>query len=93
MIFCHNYLISEPVFKLFVALFMTHELQKDDMVIFFLWSFRKVRFRKMQFLKDGVQTVADTSMSVPVIYPRPLWDRGVVELLFFLFIFNFLKPC
>ena len=57
MIFGHNYLISDPIFKLFVALFRTHELQKDDMVIFFLWCFRKVGFRKMQFLKDGVQTV------------------------------------
>ena len=27
------------------------------MLIFFLRSFRKVRFQKMQFLKDGVQTV------------------------------------
>ena len=53
----HNYFISEPIFKLFVALFGTHVLQKDGMVIFFLWCFRKVRFRKMQFLKDGVQTV------------------------------------
>ena len=57
MIFGHNYLISEPIFKLFFALFRTHELQKDDMVIFFLLCFRKVRYRKMQFLKDGVQTV------------------------------------
>ena len=57
MIFWHTYFISEPIFKLFVALVRTHELQKDDMVIFFLWCFRKLRFRKMQFLKDGVQTV------------------------------------
>ena len=57
MIFGHNYLISEPIFELYVALFRTLGLQKDDMVIFFLWCFRKVRFRKMQFLKDGVQTV------------------------------------
>ena len=57
MIFGHNYFFSEPIFKLFVALFRTHELQKDEMVIFFLWCLRKVRFRKMQFLKDGVQTV------------------------------------
>ena len=57
MIFGYNYFISEPISKLFVALFRTHELQKDGMVIFFLWCFRKVRFRKMQFLKDGVQTV------------------------------------
>ena len=58
MIFGHNYFISERIFKLFVALFRTHELQKDGMVIVFLWCFRKVRFRKMQFLKDGVWTVA-----------------------------------
>ena len=41
-----------------MALFRTHGLQKDDMVILSLWCFIKVRFRKMQFLKDGVQTVA-----------------------------------
>ena len=57
MILGHNYFISEQIFKLFMALFRTHELQKDGMVIFFLWCFRKVRFQKMQFLKDGVQTV------------------------------------
>ena len=57
MIFGHNYFISEPIFKIFVALFRTYGLQKDGMVIFFLMCFRKVRFRKMQFLKDGVQTV------------------------------------
>ena len=55
--FGHNYFISEPIFKLFVALFRTHELQKDGMVIYFSWCFRRSRFRKMQFLKDGVQTV------------------------------------
>ena len=32
-------------------------MQNGDMLIFFLRSFRKKRFRKMQFLKDGVQTV------------------------------------
>ena len=55
--FGHNYFISEPIFKLVVALFRTHELQKDGVVIYFLWRFRKVRFRKMLFLIDGVQTV------------------------------------
>ena len=55
--FGHNYFISEPIFKLVVALFRTHELQKDGVVIYFLWCFRKVRFRKMQFLIDCVQTV------------------------------------
>ena len=58
MILGHDYFISEPIFKIFVALLRTHELQKDGMVIFFLRCFRKVRFRKIQFLKDGVQTVA-----------------------------------
>ena len=58
MIFGHNYFISEPIFNLFVALFRTHGLSKNVMVIFFFWCFTKVRFRKMQFLKDGVQTVA-----------------------------------
>ena len=57
MMFGHIYLISEQIFKLFVALFRTRELQKDDIVIFFLCCFIKVRFQKMQFLKDGVQTV------------------------------------
>ena len=64
MIFGHNYFISEPIFKLFVALFRTHELPKDGMVIFFFWCFRKVRLRKMQFLKDGVQTVEGFSYNV-----------------------------
>ena len=35
--------------------FTTFGLQKDDIVIFFLWCFRKVRFCKMQFLKDHFQ--------------------------------------
>ena len=65
----HNYLIREPIFKLFVALFKTHELQKDGMVIFFLWCFRKVRFQKMQFLKDGVQTVGQgQTKQIPVVW-------------------------
>ena len=57
MIVGHNYFISEPIFKLFVALSRTHGLQRDYMVIFFLWCFRKVGFRKMQFQKDGAQKV------------------------------------
>ena len=72
MIFGHNYFISEPIFKLFAALFRTHELQKDGMVIFFLWCFRKVRFRKIQFLKDGVQTVTIHAY-------RPHWLSWVVR--------------
>ena len=68
MIFGHNYFISKSIFKLFVALFRTHELQKDGMVIFFFWCFRKVRFRKMQFLKDGVQTVTFDYMSKVEFY-------------------------
>ena len=71
MIYGHNYFISEPIFKLFVALFRTHELQNDGMVMFFLWCFRKVRFRKMQFLKDGVQTIeARTSVYGLYIYGK-----------------------
>ena len=41
MIFGHNYFISEPIFKLFVALFRTHGLQKSGIVIFFLVVFQK----------------------------------------------------
>ena len=57
-IFLHNIFICQPIFKIFVALFMTFGMQIGDRLIFFLRSFRKVRFRKMQSLKDGVQTVA-----------------------------------
>ena len=63
MILGHNYFISEAIFKRFVALCRNHELQKDGMVIFFLWCFRKVRFRKMQFLKNCVQTVDFISLT------------------------------
>ena len=42
--FFHNYFNCEPIFKIFAALFRTFGLQKNDMVIFFLWCFRKVRF-------------------------------------------------
>ena len=31
--------ISEPIFKIFATLFTTFGLQKDDIVIFFLWCF------------------------------------------------------
>ena len=64
MIFGHNYFISEPILKVFVALFRTPELQKDGMVIFFGWCSRKVRFRKMKFQKDGVQTVDFPTLTV-----------------------------
>ena len=40
-----------------MTLFKTFGMQNGDMLIFFLWPFRKVEFRKMQFLKDGVRTV------------------------------------
>ena len=36
-----------------MALFKTFGMQIDDMLIFFLRSFRIVRFWKMQFLEDG----------------------------------------
>ena len=39
--FLANYFICYPIFKLFATLFMTFGLQQDDMVIFFLWCFRK----------------------------------------------------
>ena len=56
-IFLHKFFICQPIFKIFVALFKTFGMQNGDRLIFFLRSFRKVRFPKMQFLKDGVQTV------------------------------------
>ena len=40
-------------------------MQSGDMLIVFLRSFRKVRFRKMQFLKDGVQTVVRLGANMP----------------------------
>ena len=51
MIFGHNYPISELIFKLFVAHFRTHELQKDDMVIFFLLH---IVFQKNEISKNAV---------------------------------------
>ena len=44
IIFGHNHFTSEPIFKIFAALFTTFGLQKDDMVVFFLKCFTKVRF-------------------------------------------------
>ena len=55
--FLHKIFICSPIFKIFVALFKTFGMQNGDMLIFFSRPFRKVRFRKMQFLKDGVQIV------------------------------------
>ena len=46
MIFGHNCLISEAIFKLFVALFRTHKLQKDDMGHIFLVVFQKSEISK-----------------------------------------------
>ena len=43
-----------------MALFKTFRMQNGDRQIFFFRSFRKVKFQKMQFLKDGVQTVVLT---------------------------------
>ena len=48
-----------------MALFKTFGMQKGDMLIFFLRPFRKVRIRKMQFLKDGVQTVGEHKHLTP----------------------------
>ena len=56
-IFLYKIFICSPIFKIFVALFKTFGMQNGDKLIFFLRPFRKVKFRKMQFLKDGVQTV------------------------------------
>ena len=39
-------------------------MQNGDMLIFFLKSFRKVIFRKIHFLKDGVQTVVILSLTI-----------------------------
>ena len=50
-----------------MALFKTFGMQNDDMLIFFLTSFRKVRFGKMQFLEDGVRTVVNKSMQKIII--------------------------
>ena len=50
-------LIVNRLSKFFVALLRLFGMQNGDMLMFFLRSFRKVRFRKMQLLKDGVQTV------------------------------------
>ena len=65
-IFFHRIFICQPIFKIFVAPFKTFGMQNGDRLIFFLRSFRKVRFRKMQFLKGGVQTVE----LVHVVHPR-----------------------
>ena len=40
----HKFFICLPIFKIFVALLKTFRMQNDDMLIFFLRSFRKVRF-------------------------------------------------
>ena len=56
-IFLHKIFICQPIFKIYKALFKTFGMQNGNTLIFFLRSFRKVRFQKMQFLKDGVQTV------------------------------------
>ena len=42
--FGHSYFINEPIFRVFAVLFTTFLLHNDDMVIFFLWCCRKVRF-------------------------------------------------
>ena len=54
---CIKFLFVNRFSIFFVALFKTFGMQNGDMLIFFLRSFKKVRFRKMQFLKDGVQIV------------------------------------
>ena len=49
IIFGHHYFISDPIFKIFKALFITFGLQKDDMVIFFI-----VVLQKSEILKNAV---------------------------------------
>ena len=44
IIFSHKMFVCYPIFKIFEALFKTFGMQNVDMVIFFLRSFRKVRF-------------------------------------------------
>ena len=44
IIFWHKIFIFKPIFEIFEALFKTYGMQNGDMVIFFLRSFRKVRF-------------------------------------------------
>ena len=44
IIFWHKIFICQQIFKIFVALLKTFGMQNGDMVIFFLMSFRKVRF-------------------------------------------------
>ena len=80
--FGHNHFLCEPIYKIFVALFRTFGLQKIDMVIFFLWCFIKVRFLKMQFLKDGVQTVGKvalhlkfTAVDLPTLWTNRLQQQ------------------
>ena len=83
-IFLHKIFICQPIFKIFVALFKTCGMQNGDRLIFFLRSFRKVRFRKMQFLKNGVQTVAIyMHMYIPFVHvPIPNCLFVLVYMLF-----------
>ena len=53
LIFGDIIFISEPIFKMFVILFKTFWMQKDDRVIFFWKCLRKGLFQKRWFLKDG----------------------------------------
>ena len=67
MILGHNNFISEPIFKLFMALFRTHELQKDGMLIFSLWF-------SSEILKNAVSErwFSDSSCSVLYVYDESL---------------------
>ena len=82
-IFLHKIFICQPIFKIFVALFKTFGTKNGDMLIFFLRSFRKVRFRKMQFLKDGVQTVGYFGSDAETLRSAPLYSGIRCQWFFF----------
>ena len=54
-----NFYFIEPIFKIFVALFTTFGMQKDDNIRFISWCFRTRLFAKRWFPKDGVRRVID----------------------------------
>ena len=56
IIFGHK-IICEPIFNIFVALFTTFGMQKDDKITFSWRCFRTRRYAKRQFPKDGVRRV------------------------------------
>ena len=59
IIFWHEISICVLIFKNFVAYLMTFGMQMDDAIMVCWRCFRKVRFRKRHFLKNGVWTVGN----------------------------------